>query len=489
MKYITDIIPSIMVRVEREDKEIESLHMDSRGVIPNGLFFCIEGTKVDGHDFAADAVSNGAAAVIAERHVDVEAPVWLVKDTQKVMAYAADHFYGHPTEDVRIIGITGTYGKTTTSHLVESILNEEQTKTGLIGTMYAKIGSESVETNNTTPESLELQQLFAKMREDKVESCVMEVSSHALQMGRVRGVQFRTAVFTNLSQDHLDYHGSMESYRNAKSLLFSQLGNSFAGELSTAVLNGDDEASDYFQAVTTAPVLTYGISDRNDIYAENIKTSGGKTSFTLNTPWGSTEVEYPLLGRFNVYNALAAIAACIAENVSVTSIVDGLKHAPVVSGRFEAVEAGQKSTIVVDYAHTPGGLENVAQTAFDMTEGRLYTVIGCGGDRDKEKRPKMAAAAEKFSDLVILTSDNPRSEDPAEILEQMEAGFAGTEYEIIEDRRKAIERAVFLAGDGDTVLVAGKGHETYQVIGDQTLEFDDREVAKEAVRKKNNKQS
>ncbi|WP_022792692.1 UDP-N-acetylmuramoyl-L-alanyl-D-glutamate--2,6-diaminopimelate ligase [Marinococcus halotolerans] len=489
MKYITDIIPSIMVRLEREDKEIESLHMDSRGVTPNGLFFCIEGTKVDGHDFAADAVSNGAAAVIAERHVDVEAPVWIVKDTQKVMAYAADHFYDHPTKDVRIIGITGTNGKTTTSHLVESILSEEQTKTGLIGTMYAKIGNESVKTNNTTPESLELQQLFADMRDKEVESCVMEVSSHALQMGRVRGVQFRTAVFTNLSQDHLDYHGSMESYRNAKSLLFSQLGNSFAGELGTAVLNGDDEASDYFQAVTTVPVLTYGISDQNDIYAENIKTNGGKTSFTLNTPWGSTEVEYPLLGRFNVYNALAAITACIAENVSVTSIVDGLKHAPVVSGRFEAVEAGQKSTIVVDYAHTPGGLENVAQTAFDMTEGRLYTVVGCGGDRDKEKRPKMAAAAEKFSDLVILTSDNPRSEDPLKILEQMEAGFTGTKYEVIEDRRQAIERAVFLAGAGDTVLIAGKGHEVYQVVGDQTLEFDDREVAKEAVRKKNNEQA
>lgn len=488
MKYITDIIPSIMVRLEREDKEIESLHMDSRGVTPNGLFFCIEGTKVDGHDFAADAVSNGAAAVIAQRHVDVEAPVWLVKDTQKVMAYAADHFYEHPTKDVRVIGITGTNGKTTTSHLVESILSEEQKKTGLIGTMYAKIGSESVKTNNTTPESLELQQLFADMRAKEVESCVMEVSSHALQMGRVRGVQFRTAVFTNLSQDHLDYHGSMESYRNAKSLLFSQLGNSFAGELGTAVLNGDDEASDYFQTVTTAPVLTYGISEHNDIYAENIKTSGGKTSFVLNTPWGSTEVEYPLLGRFNVYNALAAITACIAENVSVTSIVDGLKHAPVVSGRFEAVEAGQKSTIVVDYAHTPGGLENVAQTAFNMTEGRLYTVVGCGGDRDKEKRPKMAAAAEKFSDLVILTSDNPRSEDPLKILEQMEAGFTGTKYEVIEDRRQAIERAVFLAGDGDTVLIAGKGHETYQVIGDQTLEFDDREVAKDAVRK-NNKQA
>lgn len=486
MKYITDIIPSIMVRLEREDKEIESLHMDSREVTPNGLFFCIEGTKVDGHDFAAQAVNNGAAAVIAERHVDVEAPVWLVKDTQKVMAYAADHFYDHPTNDVRVIGITGTNGKTTTSHLVESILNEEQTKTGLIGTMYAKIGNESVKTNNTTPESLELQQLFADMRDKEVKSCVMEVSSHALQMGRVRGVQFRTAVFTNLSQDHLDYHGSMESYRNAKSLLFSQLGNSFAGELRTAVLNGDDEASDYFHAVTTAPVLTYGLSDHNDIYAENIKTTGGKTSFTLHTPWGSTEVEYPLLGRFNVYNALAAITACIAENVSVTSIVDGLKHAPVVSGRFEAVEAGQKSTIVVDYAHTPGGLENVAQTAFDMTEGRLYTVVGCGGDRDKEKRPKMAAAAEKFSDLVILTSDNPRSEEPASILEQMEAGFTGTRYEIIEDRRKAIERAVSLAGAGDTVLVAGKGHETYQVIGDQTLEFDDREVAKEAVRKQNN---
>ncbi|GEK57313.1 UDP-N-acetylmuramoyl-L-alanyl-D-glutamate--2,6-diaminopimelate ligase [Marinococcus halophilus] len=488
MKYITDIIPSIMVRLEREDKEIESLHMDSREVTPNGLFFCIEGTKVDGHDFASQAVNNGAAAVIAERHVDVEAPVWLVKDTQKVMAYAADHFYDHPTKDVRVIGITGTNGKTTTSHLVESILNEEQTKTGLIGTMYAKIGSESIETNNTTPESLELQQLFAGMRDKEVKSCVMEVSSHALQMGRVRGVQFRTAVFTNLSQDHLDYHGSMESYRNAKGLLFSQLGNSFAGELSTAVLNGDDAASAYFEAVTTVPVLTYGLSENNDIYAENINTTGSKTSFTLHTPWGSTEVEYPLLGKFNVYNALAAIAACIAENVSVTSIVDGLKHAPGVSGRFEAVEAGQESTIVVDYAHTPGGLENVVQTAREMTEGRLYAVIGCGGDRDKEKRPKMAAVAEKFSDMVILTSDNPRSEDPVSILEQMEAGFTGNTYEIIEDREKAIERAVFLAGAGDTVLIAGKGHETYQIVGDQTLPFDDRKVAKEAVRK-NNKQA
>ncbi|WP_158735454.1 UDP-N-acetylmuramoyl-L-alanyl-D-glutamate--2,6-diaminopimelate ligase [Alteribacillus sp. YIM 98480] len=484
MKKLKDLTSHLLGEniIPNENPSITSIHMDSREVKKGGLFFCIRGYTVDGHQFAEQAEKQGASAIVAEEKLNVSIPVVLVKDSKRAMAIMANMFFDHPTTKFRLIGITGTNGKTTTSHLVETILQEDKRNTGLIGTMYTKIGAKKAETKNTTPESLPLQELFSEMASSQVDSCVMEVSSHALDLGRVRGSDFNTAVFTNLTKDHLDYHQTMEAYKQAKGLLFSQLGNTYDGERKTAVLNADDAASEDFEKMCAASVLTYGIDNRSDIQAIDVNISPTGTTFTLVTPWGERKIELSLIGRFSVYNALAAASACLAEGVGLDTIKNALTKVSGIAGRFEPVDAGQPYAVIVDYAHTPDSLENVLQTIQDMAKGSIYVIAGCGGDRDATKRPEMAKIAVKYSHHAIFTSDNPRNEDPQQILDQMVSGVHQEDtYTVIADRREAIRYAVERANDNDVILIAGKGHETYQVIGENVLEFDDRKEAEKAI--------
>ncbi|MGG3574408.1 UDP-N-acetylmuramoyl-L-alanyl-D-glutamate--2,6-diaminopimelate ligase [Bacillus gobiensis] len=465
-----------------ENPEITSLEMDSREVEKGSLFICINGFTVDGHDFAKNAVEKGAAAILAEKPLSLNVPVIVVNDTKRAMAILSDAFYGQPTHHLQLIGVTGTNGKTSTTHMIERILENAGKKTGLIGTMYTKMNNETFDTKNTTPESITLQKTFKKMVDLEVDSAIMEVSSHALDMGRVRGCDYDVAVFTNLTQDHLDYHKTIAEYMHAKGLLFSQLGNSFDyNKPKWAVINIDDPAASYFSKITSARLLTYSLNEQADIMAEQIEFSPNGTTFHLKTYAGSKNVTIPLLGRFNVYNVLAAAAACLAAGVSFDDTVSGIEKLEGVRGRFEPVIAGQDFSVIVDYAHTPDSLENVLKTCKGMTESKLSVVVGCGGDRDKTKRPKMAQIAVSLADEAIFTSDNPRSEDPLAILKDMEDGVPGAYYHSISNREKAIFFAIANAKKGDTVLIAGKGHETYQLIQDKVYEFDDLKVAEKAI--------
>ncbi|WP_079508344.1 UDP-N-acetylmuramoyl-L-alanyl-D-glutamate--2,6-diaminopimelate ligase [Mesobacillus jeotgali] len=465
-----------------ENPDITSIENDNRRVTPGSLFICIKGYTVDGHDFAGSAVKNGAAAVLAEREIPVNVPVIVVKDTMRAMAVLADAFYGQPSQKLHMVGITGTNGKTTTSHIIEKIFKDAGQKTGLIGTMYTKIGEQTFEVKNTTPESLTLQKTFKKMVDDKVDTAVMEVSSHALVYGRVHGTDYNVAVFTNLTQDHLDYHKTMEEYKKAKGLLFSQLGNAFNHEKPKfAVLNADDPASEEFALLTSAHLLTYGIDNHADLQATNISMTASGTSFDLVSPFGVTRVNIQLIGKFSIYNVLASIGAALVSGVSLETIIESVESVKGVSGRFEVVDAGQDFSVIVDYAHTPDSLENVLKTVQQFAQKRIFCVVGCGGDRDRTKRPLMAKIACEYSTDAIFTSDNPRSEDPAEIIRDMEAGVKGEFYISIIDRKEAIQHAVKNAVSGDVILIAGKGHETYQQIGDRTFDFDDRIVAREAI--------
>jgi UDP-N-acetylmuramoyl-L-alanyl-D-glutamate--2,6-diaminopimelate ligase len=464
------------------DVEITSIENDNRKVNKGSLFICVKGYTVDGHDFAESAVANGAAAIISERDLPVEVPVIIVKDSYRAMAVLADAFYGQPTQHLHLIGITGTNGKTTTSHLIEKIFSDQEIKTGLIGTMYTKIGEEKFENKNTTPESLTLQKTFRTMIDHQVEMAVMEVSSHALDLGRVHGCDFNIAVFTNLSQDHLDYHQTMEDYKQAKGLLFSQLGNSFQHDKPKyAILNSDEIVSKEYMKMTAAHIITYGIDGEADIKADNIKMTPKGTSFDIIINRQHYPISIKLAGKFNIYNVLASIGAALASGIALSSIISSLEEIEGVPGRFELVDAGQDYSVIVDYAHTPEALENVLKTINQFSQGRIFVVVGCGGDRDKTKRPLMAKIACQYSDIPIFTSDNPRSEDPIAILKDMESGAYGEVYHIIADRKHAIQFAVGEARSGDIVLIAGKGHEDYQIIGNQILQFDDRIVAKEAI--------
>jgi len=461
---------------------ISSLEMDSREVKPGSLFICIKGYTVDGHDFAQKAVDQGAVAILAERNLDLDVPVIVVKDTKRSMAVLADIFYGQPTHSMHLIGVTGTNGKTTTTHIIEKIFNEAKKQTGLIGTMYIKIGDEQKEVKNTTPESLTLQKTFAEMKEQNVSHAIMEVSSHALHLGRIHGCDFNVAVFTNLTQDHLDYHKTMEAYKYAKGLLFAQLGNKFDhNDLKIAVLNEDEEASEEFKRMTSAKILTYGIDRPADIKAENIKMTSKGTMFQLVTPVGTRNVTIQMVGKFSVYNVLAAVSASLASSVDLDTIVTAIESMEGVRGRFELVDGGQDYTVIVDYAHTPDSLENVLKTVKQFAEGRIFCIVGCGGDRDKTKRPLMAKIAVTYSDEPVFTSDNPRSEDPQVILQEMEEGVAGNQYTSIISREEAISYAVKKAQKGDVILIAGKGHETYQIIGNKVFDFDDKEIALNAI--------
>ncbi len=475
-----------LIPFKGENPEITSIENDNRKVQKGSLFICIKGYTVDGHEFAESAVKSGAAAILAERPLVLEGvPVIIVKDTVRAMAVLADAFYGQPTKKLHLIGITGTNGKTTTSHIVEKIFADQGKRTGLIGTMYTKIAGRTIETKNTTPESLTLQKTFRKMVDEDVEAAVMEVSSHALDLGRVHGCDYDVAVFTNLTQDHLDYHKTMDEYQRAKGLLFAQLGNTFhLDKPKFAILNADDHASDMFKRATAAHVITYGINQKADIQAENIEMTSSGTEFNVVIGEKKYPVNMQLVGKFSVYNVLASISAALVSGIPLADIIRSVEGVKGVAGRFELVNAGQDFTVIVDYAHTPDSLENVLKTIRQFAKKKIFVVVGCGGDRDRTKRPLMAKIACKHATNPIFTSDNPRSEDPIAILTEMEAGVQNQAipYRVIPDRREAIKAACSQAAAGDVILIAGKGHETYQIIGGVVHDFDDRLVAQEAIK-------
>jgi UDP-N-acetylmuramoyl-L-alanyl-D-glutamate--2,6-diaminopimelate ligase len=466
--------------------DIQSIAYDSRKVEPGALFVALPGEKADGAQFIPQAVQAGAIAVVAEKDVPLPGvTVVVVKNARKAMGDLAAAKFEHPTRHMKIAGITGTNGKTTTSYLIKYICEQTLRLCGLIGTVRYEIGPRSIPAWRTTPEAPDLQDLLWQMRSAGCRAAVMEVASHALVQERVRGVEFDVAVFTNLTQDHLDYHKTMEAYFDAKALLFTNAAAQ-KKKKAQAVINLDDRYGALLIArcKDLLPVLTYGMGLRADFRASNVRTDFQGTSFQLDAKGRSYLVRLPLIGNFNVYNALAAIAAASAMGVEVRVAVLALATAPAVPGRLEPVPAQRNFRVFVDYAHTDDALINAIKTLRELKPARLLVVFGCGGNRDRGKRPRMGAAVDEYADYAIVTSDNPRKEDPLAIIEDIKPGMPRGNYEVIEDRRAAIQRAIDLAQARDIVLIAGKGHETYQEFADRTIDFDDVAVAKQALENK-----
>lgn len=448
----------------------------SQDVRPGDVFFCIPGFSHDGHAFAADAVARGAAAVVASRPVAVDAPVVIVDDTRVALARAADTFYREPSAALDVFGITGTNGKTTSTYLLDSILRAAGHTTGLIGTVETRIADERQPATRTTPESADLHALFRRMLDSGVGACAIEVSSHAIDLRRVEGTRFAAVAFTNLTQDHLDFHHTLEEYYSVKKRLFSD----FATR--ARVVDIDDPFGMGI-AAEHPDALTVGRTGAAMLRALDERPRADGTTFTLVSPDGTVEVDLPLAGAYNVSNALCAAGCALAHGIGIDAVKAGLERAPQVPGRLERVECGQPFSVVVDYAHTPDSLSKAIAAVAAVTRGRVITVFGCGGDRDPDKRPMMGRAAGEGSDYTIITSDNPRSEDPVGIILQVEDGLieTGGAYEVVVDRREAISRAISMAGADDAVLIAGKGHEDYQIFADRTIHFDDRQVAREVL--------
>jgi UDP-N-acetylmuramoyl-L-alanyl-D-glutamate--2,6-diaminopimelate ligase len=448
--------------------EISALAYSSNSVTPGALFFCVPGFTSDGHDFAPEAVRRGAAALVTQRRLDLGVPELVVDDVRAAMGPAAARFYGDPTAELDVVGITGTNGKTTTAFLVRHLLEAAGRQAGLLGTVKRVVGGVEEDVERTTPEAIDLQATFRRMLDAGDRAAAMEVSSHALELGRVAGIRFACRVFTNLTQDHLDFHETMDAYFAAKRRLFEAPGPS--------VVNVDDEHGRRIAAEVEA--VTFGIENDADYRAREIEFDFAGSSFILDTPDGPVEVESPLAGLFNVLNVVGAIAAVRTLGVEEISL-EGFERVP---GRFEPVDEGQDFGVLVDYAHTPDSLENVLRTARELTRGRLHVVFGAGGDRDPTKRPLMGRAARELADRVLVTSDNPRSEQPEAIIDQiMEGAGAGAERDA--DRRRAIGRAIADAEPGDVVVIAGKGHEQGQEFEHGRKEpFDDKTVAREALR-------
>lgn len=482
---LLESLPLYEVLGSIDDIIVRSLEVDSRLVKQGALFVCIKGFTVDGHDFAKQAEEKGAIAVVAERDLNLSIPSIVVPDTTRALAKLATKYFNNPTEQLQLIGVTGTNGKTTTTYLLEAIYQEAQKKTGLIGTIQMKIGNKSIPIKNTTPDAFQLQRFFNQMIKEDVEVAMMEVSSHALDLGRVAGCNFNMAIYTNLSQDHLDYHRNMADYLRAKTLLFSQLGNSYDTHSEKfAIINNDDPYRDEIAKSTTQNIITYGLTSKANIYATNVNLKPDGTSFILHTPKESVAINSRLIGKFNVYNMLAATCAAYVKGISLQTIKKALEKIKGVKGRFERVDKGQDYTVIVDYAHTPDSLENVLQTIEQFAEGEVFVVVGTGGDRDRSKRPLMADVAMKYSDFTFFTSDNPRSEKPEAIIDDMVRHLTEKHFTTIVDRKAAIEAAIDRAKTNDIVLIAGKGHETGQEINGKIYPFDDKEIAEQAIKHK-----
>lgn len=465
-----------------QDLEIKGIAYDSRQAGEGFVFVCIPGSKTDGHLFIEDVIAKGIKAIVVEKEVKGREGVTFirVRDSRKALSAIAASFYRHPSKSMNVIGVTGTNGKTTTTHLIKNILEVNGVQSGLIGTISYKILDQEYKANNTTPESLELQRLLQEMLDREVNTCVMEVSSHSLDLHRVEDIQYQIGVFTNITQDHLDFHKTMENYKNAKRKLFYKT-------TQANIINVDDEFGlELSRQLSTLDrkCITYGIKKQADIFAKDIEITPKGTRFQLVTPTFSGIIDIGTPGMFSVYNGLAAAAVGYVMGYGYAEIKRGLEGIRVVPGRFELVPNEKDLTVIVDYSHTPDAIENAIKTIKEFAQGRIITVFGCGGDRDKTKRPIMGEIAGRLSDYCIITSDNPRTEQPETIIKDIEAGIKRTscKYKMIVDRKEGIREAIRQSGPKDVILIAGKGHETYQIIGNRVIDFDDRKIAQELIR-------
>jgi UDP-N-acetylmuramoyl-L-alanyl-D-glutamate--2,6-diaminopimelate ligase len=454
-RVIAALAPADVLR--RAPVEIGDLAYDARAAGPGSLFFCVPGSRTDGHDFAAHAVENGAVALVVERPLDLDVPQLVVPSARRAMAPTADEFFGRPSDELQVAGVTGTNGKTTTAFLMYSIFAAAGRRPGLLGTIESRVGGERRPAIRTTPEAIDVQRAFREMLDAGDRSCAMEATSHGSELGRLDGVRFSALVFTNLSQDHLDFHGTMERYFEAKRRLFLE------GRPPAAINIGNEWGRKL--AADRPDALTFGFADGAQIGAAELEG-----------------VDLKLRGRFNIENALGALAASRLLGIEDDAIARGLEAVRGVPGRFESVVEGQPFEVIVDYSHKPEALESVLRTARDLATGRVICVFGCGGDRDRGKRPIMGRIASELADLAIVTSDNPRSEEPQAIIDEILAGVTG-EVEVEPDRAAAIDHAISAADEGDVVLIAGKGHEQGQEFADRTIPFDDREVARDVLRR------
>lgn len=489
LEQLLAMIPEAVVSGDK-NKMIKVITHDSRDVMPGALFICLTGAKVDGHDYIHQAFAAGAAAVLVEKTVSAPAGLTVIQvnNTRDAMQAVVPYFFDYPARKLRMVGVTGTNGKTTTTYLIRSILQAAGYKVGVIGTIQTLIGDRILPVKNTTPDVVELQKTLAEMVSSSMDYVIMEVSSHALALNRVAGSEFDIGVFTNITRDHLDFHITFDNYIDAKAELFRMLERSDNHKSNkAAVINIDDEAGKVMLKNTKCRAITYSVNQSADIKAQDIHVFATGSKFSLISEFGKLALDLKITGVFNVYNVMAAIGVAFAEGIAVNIIQQALEDFVSVPGRFELVDAGQPFSVIVDYAHTPDGLENILKTAQQFAKQRIIVVFGCGGDRDRTKRPIMGKITAEMADVVIATSDNPRSEDPEFILSEIEVGIkqgltSNKQYEKIVDRRQAINRALTMANPEDVVIIAGKGHETYQILKDKTISFDDKEIALQFLR-------
>ncbi len=465
---LSELLKDVKVKSIYDDREISDVTDNTRKVKNGCAFVCVEGARVDGHNFAEDVLSNGASALIVSKDLGLKEQI-LVENTREAYALMCKNLFSRKCDELTIIGITGTNGKTTTAFIIKDILKAFNIKTGLIGTVKNMVGEKEFHTELTTPDPYDMHNLFKMMVDDGIKYCVMETSSQAFHQMRLAGIHFKTAVFTNLTQDHLDYHGTIEEYKKCKKTLFYNA--------DTAVMNADDEASVYMTDGIDIPVISYGIENNCDIKAENIELCEKKVSYKISN---SEKVDFYIPGDFSVYNSLSGICAVSTLGFSVSEIAKVMPTVSSVTGRLEVVDTDTPYSVIIDYAHTPDGLEKAISAIRGFTKGRVITVFGCGGDRDKTKRPKMGRMATDLSDIAIVTTDNPRTEDPLEIIKEILIGTVGSKAEVITitDRSEAICYALDIAKENDSILLAGKGHELYQVIGKERIHYDEREIVK-----------
>ncbi|MDF2504533.1 MAG: UDP-N-acetylmuramyl-tripeptide synthetase [Clostridium sp.] len=477
---LKDVLEGIKYKLIKGDLklDINKIEYDSRNVANNDLFVCIEGFSTDGHKYIDSSVKSGASTIICTKIPEnlPNCTVIQVENSRRALALAAANFYGHPHKKLKMIGITGTNGKTTSTYMIKAILEKSGYKVGLVGTIANYIGDKKIVSHRTTPESLELHQLFKDMVDSGVDYCVMEVSSHSLYLDRVYGIKFNEGIFTNLTRDHLDFHKTFENYYNAKLILFKNSQNS--------IINMDDSYGDKVYKDLSCNKITYGFENKEDVEAKHIKMHSRGIDFQISYLNESANISLNIPGRYNISNALGSAAACILEGLTLKQIKDGLESLKAVPGRCEAIETNLNLgfEIIIDYAHTPDALMNILKTTREFTKGRLISVFGCGGDRDKVKRPIMGDIGSKMSDIAIITSDNPRTEEPMTIINEIVKGIHKDNYITIENRREAIKKAISIAKKDDVIVVAGKGHEDYQVLREGTIHFDEREVIAEIIK-------
>ena len=468
---LSELLKGVNVKSEYIDREISDVTDNTKKVTENCAFICVSGARFDGHNFVNEVMKNGAVTVIVSKDLGLSEQV-LVENTREAYAIMCKNLFGAKVDEMTLIGITGTNGKTTTAFIIKDILNEFDIKSGLIGTVKNMVGDKEFHTELTTPDPYDMHKLFKMMADDNIKYCVMETSSQAFHQMRLAGIHFKVGVFTNLTQDHLDYHGTIEEYKKCKKELFKAC--------DIAVVNDDDESSAFMTDGVSCSKTGYAINVKSDLKASDIKLYENKVSYKIND---SLSVDFHIPGDFSVYNSLAAIGAVNALGFSLEETVKAIGTAKSVKGRLELVDTNTPFGVIIDYAHTPDGLEKAINAVRGFTKGRVITLFGCGGDRDKTKRPKMGRMATELSDVVVITTDNPRTEDPDEIIKEILIGTVGSKAEVITitDRSEAIAHALSIAQKGDTVLLAGKGHELYQVIGTERVHYDEREVIKNAL--------